>query len=223
VPFSANAIVVDGDLSDLQAAIIGDGSLGNSASEAGNDAENNGFDITNSYVWFDWSNDTLYGGFQTTGVVGDSCSPTGGGLCAVPTYDKLGFDSQETVAMQITLGSLVFDGGSIAAQTGSIIGANVFGIPPLDQSGTAGGFDYAVSGTNDGVEFAISGLIAGGVDFDKFNPLDIAIRFQAGSVSNPGPEDEAFVSATLVPVPASVWLLSSALMGLAAIRRRIKK
>ena len=219
LPFSANAITVDGDLSDLIAAIGGDPSLGNSASEAGNDAENNGFDITNSYVWFDWSNDTLYAGFETEGVVGDSCAPTGGGLCAVPTYQKLGFDSQETVSMQITLGSLVFDAGSIDAQTGSISGASVFGAPPLDQSGTAGGIDYAVSGTNDGVEFAISGLIAGGVDFDKNNPLDIALRFQAGSVTNPLLEDEAFVSATLVPIPAAVWLFGSGLIGLFGMRR----
>ena len=55
LPFSANAITVDGDLSDLISAIGGDPTLGGSATESGADAENNGFDITTSYVWFDWS------------------------------------------------------------------------------------------------------------------------------------------------------------------------
>ena len=220
VPFTANAITVDGNLTDLIAA-SGDANVGASGSESGSDAENNGFDITNMYLYFDVSSDTLYAGFETQETVGNGCI-NGAGLCAF-LPDPIEFDNTEQVSMSLDVGTLSWAANDVQML---IIGDGGAGTGPdiLQGSVVPSGvsISYAVSEANDGVEFAIVGLIASGTinSFSPTVPVDIAVRFSAGSGKNPGPEDEAFIATTLVPIPAAVWLLGAALFGVASLRRR---
>lgn len=217
IPFSANsasAIVVDGNLTDL---ITASASIdhGATASESGTDAGWNGFDITNAYLFYDTGANSLYVGFQTNGPVGDSCNPNApGGLCAqfwIPAYTNPNFDGFENVQIQVDIGNSVFDADSIDYDSNPILGNG-----SLDQSGTSNGIDWAVSETHNGVEFGLEGI---NLSFTPNNPLDVSVRLLAGSGTNPRPEDELYISATLVPIPAAVWLFGSGLAGLAAFRR----
>lgn len=221
VPFTANAITVDGDLTDLIAA-SGDINTGGSASESGADAENNGFDITNSYLYFDTSNDTLYGGFETTGPVGNSCTPTGGGICTFIDNGGM-FGANETVGISVDIGTLVWAANDLQLLVSGDGGVGT-GPDTLVGSVLPGGVtgSWAISESNNGIEFAFSNLIGSGTlaFFSPDNPVDVVMRLTAGGAPNPGPEDEAFVSATLVPIPAAAWLFGSGLLGLAALRRR---
>jgi len=82
--------------------------------------------------------------------------------------------------------------------------------------------NWAVSEANDGIEFAIYGLLANGIlsPLSAANPQEFAVRFSAGSADNDLPEDQAFLSGVLVPVPAAAWLFGSSLLGLFGLQRR---
>jgi len=222
---TANAITVDGNLADLISASA-DPNTGASASESGTDAENNGFDITNSYLFFDKNVDTLYVGFETTGPVGNGCAPTALGSCAFPFFQNSEFDSQESVSISLDIGTQTWAANDVQAL---IFGDGGTGTGPdnLMTSSIPAGVTvaWAVSELNNGVEFSIANLIGSGTlpQFNLANPGNIAVRLGAGSITHSGPEDEAFISAVLVPVPAAVWLFGSALAGLAGLRRHKQK
>ncbi|RMF95426.1 MAG: hypothetical protein D6727_10760 [Gammaproteobacteria bacterium] len=214
----AAVVVVDGQLNDLIAAAANP-DTGAIATESGADAENNGFDITSSYSYFDPVLDVFYLGFETAGPVGDSCTPTGGGICGI--LNTPNFQTNESYGFQLDVNSdasyevglvLVGDGGSGVG-------------PDTATSMTAPGgvvIDWAVSEADDGVEFSVGGLLASGIlpQFSPVNPVSVTLRFTGGGAPNPGPEDEAFHTTILTPVPAAAWLLGSALLGLGGIAAR---
>ncbi len=220
---NAATVVLDGDLADL---IVASGNIatGAQSSEPGNDAEINGYDITNMYSYFSETEDAFYLGFETFGTIGDACT----NFSCFFDFGGLAFDSDETVGFQMKFGNTDFNlAGAIVVQqilTGDGImnngpGNEINAVQTVPGSVTV---NWAVSEANDGVEFAIFGLISNGMlsPLSLSNPQDFAIRFSAGSADNPGPEDEAFLSGTLVPVPAAVWLFGSALLVFAGLHRR---
>lgn len=239
----AAAVTVDGNLADLIAASAnpdtGATATDTNLNGSGADAENNGFDITNMYSFFDIAADVFYMGFETVGPVGDHCNPNNSGTTCMSFFTpNPNFDSAETIWTQIDFGNLVFNGGSVDAQlllTGDGLGTT--GPDTATSIGDSGGnpiagvtFAWAVSEADDGVELSISGLLTSGTipGFGPSNPLDFSIRFVTGTTQSSGctgcsGDDEAFLSGTLVPVPAAIWLFGSGLLGLAGFARKGKR
>ncbi len=220
---NAATVTVDGNLADLITA-SGEPVNGASGSEAGNDAEQNGFDITNMYSYFDYDGDAFYLGFATDAVIGDACA---GPLTCWFDSGGLAFDGDETLGFQMKFGDTDFGAaGAVIVQT-ILLGDGILNNGPGNETATGsiapGGVtvSWAVSEADDGVEFAISGLLSSSeIAPTGISPVDFAVRFTAGSADNQGQEDEAFLSGTVVPVPAAAWLFGSALVGLAGLRRR---
>jgi len=218
---SAVAVLVDGNLSDLKAMVGAVTDQSASGSESGFDAEGNGFDITNYFASYSIADDIFYFGFETQGPVGQSCNPTSNGLCSLG--ESLNFESQESVGLQIDLGSNTFATSDIEIILTGDGGAGVGpdSVASLIQPGGVT-VSWAVSEADNGVEFGVSGLAAAGLipGFSFANPFDYTVRFSAGSSINGLAEDSAILSAQLVPVPAAVWLFGSGIAGLIGIARR---
>jgi len=230
---NAATVVLDGDLSDLIIASTSP-ATGASSSESGADAENNGFDITNMYSSFSSGEDAFYLGFETTGTIGDACNPSGGSAFSTCAFlgDQNGgtgvFDLDESLGFQLKFGDTDFAlAGAVVVQQ-ILTGDGIADNGPGNENNvvqTAPGsvtVNWAVSEANDGIEFAIYGLLANGIlsPLSAANPQEFAVRFSAGSADNDLPEDQAFLSGVLVPVPAAAWLFGSSLLGLLGLQRR---
>ena len=228
VTTSASAVIVDGNLLDLHAAISSEPYAPQNtatATESGTDGESNGFDITNGYAWYNGMIDTFYFGMTFAGQVGTAggsegvaystfCPGTAVGYAGVAGA----FDGCERYGFSIDIngdGSKEFDlllRGDGTADGGS---EAVFSI--ADNTGLGlgvGAVDWAVSELNDEVEFSITGLRDLLVPYGPANPRDVDIILRAGSITNIGPEDTLVLSMQVVPVPAAVWLFGSGLVGL---------
>lgn len=226
------AITLDGDLTDLIATVNAAPNQSGSVIDPGDDAENNGFDITNAYFTYDIASDTFYLGFQTFGAFGTAGGNEGTGFPSCNLGQPGGnsgaaglFDGCENVGFSIDLGSDSSSGGIIEFQfnvKGDAIadsGLNTEQSPTLGADNTAGAtVNWIASEANDGVEFSVTGL--GPLGFSFINPLDLTVEFNAGTGNNFGPEDFATINTQLVPVPAAVWLFGSGLLGLVSLGRR---
>lgn len=214
--FSAQAITVDGDLTDLINTV---GALNTNVAQ-GTDPNGtidgteafNGSDIENVYAYYDFPNDTLYLGLSVYGSVGTSGDLEGllGGQAGVfDSWESYGFDIRYPANSATQL--VRFD----------VIGEDVdgFGTPAFGSFSTNPfnmTVDWAVSVGNNGVEFSVSGLLAALGTL----PKDVTFSFYAGSGTNTLPEDMAQLNMQVVPVPAAVWLFGSGLLGLLGMARR---
>lgn len=239
--FPASAVVVDGDLADLQLAIANEPlAPGNTATgtESGNDAESNGFDIVNGYAWYNVATDTFYIGMNFFGDVGTAGGSEGGIIDAGCNYANPGhhldgvasvFDGCETYGFSINVNndaSVEYDlrvlGDSVADSGEGSEGLTVL----TDNSGLGlglGAADWAVSETANGVEFSLTGLRPLLEPFSLSNPRDVRIGLFSGTVNNYGPEDSMYIDMQVVPVPAAVWLLGSGLAGLLGFSARKRR
>lgn len=226
VVFSATAshaahVAVDGNVADLMDAVSAFPDQSASGTESGFDAEGNGFDITNYYASYSIADDVFYFGFQTQGPVGQSCNPTSNGLCFLG--ESVNFESRESVGFQLDLGSISFVTPDVEI---ILTGDDGAGVGPDNVSSLIEPVgitvSWAVSEADNGIEFGVSGLAAAGLipNFSLSNPFDYTARFSGGGSINSLTEDEALLSAQLVPVPAAVWLFGSGLAGLIGFARR---
>ncbi len=229
----AHAVTVDGNLADLIAASTP--SLYNKAqgSESGSDAENNGFDISNMYAFYDRPLDTLYIGMSFIGTghevgrainapASESYFACGGGS------NNNAFDCSEQYGFNLHLGNST--AGTMAVRYKVTGNGTANSAPNTEVLFTSGGYylnsygltiSHAVSEAYDGVEFSISGLYALGA-ITSF-PQWLTVDFRAGSYENGGPEDSAALSIQTVPVPAAAWLFGSGLLGLIAATKKQRK
>ncbi len=246
---NAAAVVVDGDLTDLILkssnpytggsaadwdAADGDTGIdpyGRAGTEGG---ENAGFDIDQMYSYFSIVDDTLYVGFTVNGgVLGDGCGTTiGSGIqcngAFFPGNINSVFDLSESILMQLDIGTA--DGvweaqRSINGDSGAGIGPDTINAGLEIDGGGQLVINHAVADNNNSggsVEFSISNLLGSGIlpYFSETNPIDIHVRFVSGSATNALGEDAGYLTSTLVPVPAAVWLFGSALLGLMGLRQR---
>lgn len=236
---SASAITVDGNLSDLTAAVGAGSMLLNTylnsdpmgSADSPTTESNNGFDIQNVYSLYDVGafGGTLYLGIDVFGTVGDSRAVTDTTSLYEKSFNAANanrsvFDSNE--AYRIVL----FDGTSISDPV--LLSYLVTG---QDAGGDTGSYvtnpnslvvTYAVSEFYNGVEFKITGLNALLSPFGDSNPANLLIFFGAES-SDPvtlsqGAGDTHLMQTQVVPVPAAIWLFGSGLLGLvgASVRKR---
>ena len=221
---SAVVVTVDGDTSDLSAAVLSLPYNVGSVTDPNNDGENNGFDITDAYAHYDVATDTFYLGMNFFGQVG-----TSGGLeetcpspfiCPEPGLAGV-FDANETYGFNIIRDSDTTTLVDLRLSGDSGGGENISSeINPFLSARS-----WSVSEANNGVEFSVTGLGAAGAlgNFGFTNPTDVTIGFFAGSISNTALEDEAFVNMQVVPVPAAVWLFVSGLFALVNFARRSER
>jgi hypothetical protein len=225
--------VVDGNLTDLIAASTPSLYNATQGSESGSDAENNGFDISNMYAFYDRPLDTLYIGMSFIGTgheVGRAINAPANESYFACTggSNNNAFDCSEQYGFRLHLGS---DTSSTQAVRYLLSGNGVANsLPGTETLITSGGYylnsygltiSHAVSEANDGVEFSISGLYALGA-ITSF-PQWLTVDFRAGSNENPLLEDSAVLSIQTVPVPAAAWLFGSGLLGLIAATKRQRK
>ena len=239
VTTSASAVIVDGNLLDLQTAISSEPYAPQNtatATESGTDGESNGFDITNGYAWYNRTIDTFYFGMTFTGQVGAAGGAEGGPVythfCgSAPNYDGVAniFDGCERYGFTIDINSddsyefeFMLKGDGIAnSGEGSEL---VFTL--IDNTGLSlgvGAVDWAVSESVDGVEFSITGLRPLLVPFSPADPRLVDIILKAGSITNGGPEDPLVLEMEVVPVPAAIWLLGSGLIALLGFTANSKR
>jgi len=97
------------------------------------------------------------------------------------------------------------------------VDTSIGGLPPLDKGVNVGEIFSFVPGpaTMQSMTYSASSVIAGSLAYDL---MSVTVAFALSPDSNVG--ISGFVEQTPVPVPAAIWLLSGALVGLAAIRRR---
>ena len=225
------SVALDGDLSDLMSAIAGNPYApynGASGTDPDNDAEQNGFDITNTYSYYDMSSDTFFLGMSFLGDVGTSGGMEGtfSNWCTQPAggfnYGIAGtFDACESYGIGIDInndGSFELDirlQGDALADSG--IGTEHIVSETNDNSVSV---NWAISESFNGVEFSVTGFENLLNPMSKENPRDVLINFYAGSTSNLGPEDLASLNMQVVPIPAAVWLFASGLVGLIGLARR---
>lgn len=243
VATSASAVSVDGNLSDLSAAVLANPYPYNSASATdllgSNDSPatetNNGFDIKDVYSFYDATIDTLYLGMNFYGDVGDSRASSdpaaSEGTAPIPNANRNVFDSNESYSFVLYDGTSIettpsnqllayyvvgLDNGGDAISTSSI-----FGISNIPAWATV---TRSISESNNGVEFSVVGLAGQLGPFDTINPSDLLIRFGAGSsdlnTTSQGAEDSHLLQMQVIPVPATAWLLASGLMGLVGVSKR---
>ncbi len=249
---SASAVTVDGDLSDLIAAVgsapynsyTGSDPMGNvgpTVSET-----NNGFDIKNVYSFYDVAvaGGTLYLGISFFGTVGDSRAlgdsapcENGSTTTCIPGASRSVFDSNESYRFSLFEGTATTDPQLLAYKvTGTGTGESVTTTNPYVL-----GVSYAVSESYNGIEFKITGLNAQLAPFSFTNPANLAIFFGAGSSDgNPGSlgcttctspyssptsgaEDTFLLNTQVVPVPAAIWLFGSGLLGLVGVSARKRR
>jgi hypothetical protein len=236
-PAQAASVIVDGNLSDLEsipwiAALPWDTSALNvyrgtdplGSADSPTSESNNGFDISNVYAYYDWTDDTFYFGMKFYGTVGDS-QP----FDSLATNEGFGgnnsrqqFDANETYGIQLYLGTTTADpqlllynvqGASNDTDT-DLVGNNPFGLT----------IAHGVSEAFNGVEFGVTGLRSTGAAPEP-HPNLFTIRFSAGSADVGGAtsmaaEDYHLVTMSAIPVPAAVWLFGSGLAGLLAVARK---
>jgi hypothetical protein len=240
LPAQAASIIVDGDLSDLESVpwfidwndtsavnvYRGTDPLGSADSPTSE--SNNGFDISNVYAYYSWTDDTFYFGMKFYGTVGDSqpvgSAATNEGIAntGLGSNSREHFDSNETYGLQIYLGSstsdpqlLLYSVKGASNDTDTVLAGSVIA-PGLTVT-------HAVSEAFNGVEFGVTGLRLNGVAPEP-HPNLFTIRFSAGSgdtnSTSTGAEDFHQVTMSAIPVPAAVWLFGSGLAGLVAVARR---
>lgn len=240
VATSASAVTVDGDLSDLISAIGSEPYAPQNtvdASDPGNDAESNGFDITNGYAWYNPGIDTFFAGIKfapgTFGTSGGTEGTPGSGFCGDNLSDGVAgvFDACENYGFSIQ----ILSGSS--ATTGftrlDISGDDIADSGPGTESGqlvsgnlgmTLANYNWAVSETDQGVEFSVTGLGWALGNYSVANPTLLEVGFYAGSGSgNFGAEDILLVDMQVVPVPATLWLFGSGLLGLIGFSRETRR
>lgn len=224
----AHAVIVDGNLTDLISSVGANPYNTAQGSESSADAENNGFDITNTYAFYDRPLDTLYIGMSFIGhEVGRAInSPNNESYFACTGgSNNNAFDCSEQYGFRLHLGSSTADTLAVRAlYTGDgVVNSGI----DTESLLTSGGYylntygltiHRAVSEANDGVEFSISGLYANHA-ITAF-PQWLTVDFRAGSAENTLPEDSAVLSIQTVPVPAAAWLFGSGLVGLVAFARK---
>lgn len=247
---NAVAITVDGNLSDLIAApLTNPFTPYNDAAgtDPNGDGDGPGFDITNTYVYYDVPLDTFYFGMSFAGAVGTSGGDEGsffgvgcgGGFSDTGTAGLFDASPCELYGFNLSVGGVgtnVIDmrisGDSIAANgLGSasgldLAGSGASGAESLDVFSNAYGatVSWAVGdGGGGGVEFSVTGLKSILEPMSVLNPRDVSINFFAGSALNSGPEDIANLNVQVVPIPAAVWLFGSGLFGLAGLAARRRK
>lgn len=238
---SANAasITVDGNLSDLL-----DASLTNplapfnwaAGTDSSSDGDGPGFNITNTYAYYDRGLDTFYIGMSFAGDVGTSGGTEGDPLAFGPVCSATDFNNVGSAGVFDGYGcekygfNLSIDGVATNAVNLRIEGDGVAGSGAGTEAVTV--FDNAYGATvnwavgdgvgGDGVEFSVTGLLALLEPMSISSPRDVTINFFAGSILNAAGEDQATLNMQVVPVPAAFWLLGSGFVGLVgtAWRRR---
>jgi hypothetical protein len=220
-PIKAATIAIDGDLTDLFTA-QGSNIYAPYNSATGTDpvadAEQNGFEITDMYAYYDALDGTFYLGMQLDGSFGTSggdeglmdvfyFAPDPGAAGIFDANEHYGFniihtDSSTTLVDYTVVGN------------GNGYGYEVFTNP------YGSTVNWAVNETDNTVEFGITGLGSVLEPYFISGPANVGINFFAGSVSHPGPEDTASLSMQVVPVPAAAWLFISGALGLLGLARR---
>ncbi|MBI5462439.1 MAG: VPLPA-CTERM sorting domain-containing protein [Gammaproteobacteria bacterium] len=236
----AHAVTVDGNLTDLIAAVGSNPFNTASATDPLGSADspttesNNGFDIHNVYAFYDRPADVLYLGLSVYGTVGNSSAVGASGTtegfanAGTGSNSRTVFDANETYGIQLYLGTSTSDPQLLLY---NVVGLN-------NGSDTVGAINNpwslsitrSVSEANNGVEFSISGLYASGAlppNISYATPADLLIRFSAGSADTTGTttaaEDYNLLQMQVVPVPAAAWLFGSGLAGLCAAARNRRK
>lgn len=233
---SAVSITIDGDIIDLTDTIgassynfaVGNDPLGNSDNPV--TENNNGFDISNAYAYYDTAGTgTLYLGLSVYGTVGDSraISDTTSTTeivfgTAQASNNRSIFDSNESYRFELFKGTTTLDPSLLKYTVTGIDGGGSYVSTIDNPNGLT--IVHAVSETFNGVEFMIEGLNPYLIPYGFSNPRDLLIFFGAESL-DPNPVsnikgDTHLLQMQVVPVPAAIWLFGSGLAGLIGFSAR---
>lgn len=240
------AIVVDGNLADLIGASLTNPYAPYNWAEAvdtNTDGDGVGFNITNTYAYYDLGLDTFYLGMSFEGAVGTSGGTEGLGLlqCGPGFFDtgsagvfdgnsceSYGFslninaDGSNEVNLRITGDNTAANGSGSSSGNGTGSGTGAESLTVFENAFGATVTWAVGDGGGDGVEFSISGLSSLLSPMSPLNPRDVQINFFAGSILHTGAEDQATLNLQAVPVPAAAWLFGAGIFGLLAAARRKK-
>jgi len=122
-----------------------------------------------------------------------------------------------------------FNFDSVAVSENNIVDINMQSWNVNENKNAGGGFgkyDFELKGTGHSrttmLSFSITGV--GGDDpWTYASDPEFFAAHVGGFLDDSGVESAKFAGSTLVPIPGSVMLLGSGLLGLIAVRRRIKK
>jgi hypothetical protein len=186
---------------------------------------------------YDFRDEATFGGALnqpsfSAGIDGNTIT-----LTAMPTGASLWWDSVDGLGVKFLLESDEIQGierlkigFAIPVSLSSVLITDLFNEDGYLERGY-----YQLNGSGSWIEFTALASQISGTNGELTVPIDSSILVSSIAFKAPGlvlfplQEHEFSVAAivtdppTVVPIPGAVWLLGSALLGLVAIRRRLKK